>query len=128
MYTCTHARCKPKSPRRSAARRVPRGSIRLVLELCEGGELYDRLIEHEYGYSEKEAAEILKQLFTALAYIHKQGIVHCDLKPDNFLFKDPSETSQIKIIDFGIFYNSHVSFLWLSLRDIMESSVKVISL
>ncbi len=77
-------------------------NLYIVMELCTGGELYDRLIEHEYGYSEKEAAEILKQLFTALAYIHKQGIVHCDLKPDNFLFKDPSETSQIKIIDFGM--------------------------
>jgi len=74
----------------------------IVMELCKGGELYDRLIEHSHGYSEKQAAKILRQLFSAVGYMHKNGFVHCDLKPDNFLFKSKSEDSIIKIIDFGM--------------------------
>eukprot|EP00471_Norrisiella_sphaerica_P005898 CAMPEP_0184482380 /NCGR_PEP_ID=MMETSP0113_2-20130426/3945_1 /TAXON_ID=91329 /ORGANISM="Norrisiella sphaerica, Strain BC52" /LENGTH=527 /DNA_ID=CAMNT_0026862075 /DNA_START=29 /DNA_END=1609 /DNA_ORIENTATION=+ len=74
----------------------------IVMELCEGGELYDRLIEHSHGYSEKQAARILRQLFDAVAYMHRNEFVHCDLKPDNFLFKNKSEESSIKIIDFGM--------------------------
>eukprot|EP00954_Amorphochlora_amoebiformis_P011366 889646-Amorphochlora_amoeboformis.AAC.1 len=74
----------------------------IVMELCNGGELYDRLIQHAHGYSEMQASKILGQLFDAVNYMHKHGVVHCDLKPDNFLFKDPSENSIIKIIDFGM--------------------------
>ena len=70
----------------------------LILELCEGGQLYKRVINR--SIKEKEAARIMKQLIRALMYLHSKGIVHRDLKPENMLFE--KDTDLIKIIDFGI--------------------------
>ena len=47
-----------------------------------GGELFDRIVEREH-FSEREAKEIMKQLFDAINYLHKAGIVHRDLKVCN---------------------------------------------
>merc|ERR1712046_208271 len=60
------------------------GSIRLVLELCEGGELYDRIQQKQY-YAEHEAKACCRNLLEAVAYIHGKGIMHRDLKPENIL-------------------------------------------
>lgn len=77
----------------------------LVLELCTGGELFDRIQEYrerEQMYTEKEASSILRQLMEGLKYLHERKIAHCDLKPDNFMFKAKNENRPIKIIDFGM--------------------------
>lgn len=76
-------------------------SIYLVLEKCEGGELFDRIIEKEF-FSEKEAARIFKQILQAINYCHNNGVCHRDLKPENFIFATKEESSDIKIIDFGL--------------------------
>lgn len=73
----------------------------LVMECCEGGELFDRIKERG-SYSEKDASVILKQICQGIAYMHENHIAHCDLKPDNFLFLTPDQNSIIKIIDFGM--------------------------
>jgi calcium-dependent protein kinase len=73
----------------------------LVTELCSGGELFDR-IKARGQYNEKDAATTLRQIVSGLAYLHKNKIAHCDLKPDNFLFLAPSEDSLAKVIDFGM--------------------------
>lgn len=78
-----------------------RNELQIVTELCDGGELFER-ISRKGSYSEKEAAAIFAQLLQGIAYMHEKEIIHCDLKPDNFLFKDKTETSTIKIIDFGM--------------------------
>ncbi|XP_072955158.1 calcium and calcium/calmodulin-dependent serine/threonine-protein kinase-like isoform X2 [Typha angustifolia] len=75
--------------------------IHLVLELCSGGELFDRIVAHE-RYSEYEAAVVVHQITSGLAALHKAGIVHRDLKPENCLFLDRSEHSTLKIMDFGL--------------------------
>mmetsp|Transcript_45608 Transcript_45608/g.52525 ORF Transcript_45608/g.52525 Transcript_45608/m.52525 type:complete len:475 (+) Transcript_45608:69-1493(+) len=75
--------------------------VHLVMEICTGGELFDRIIKKGY-FSEKDAAVIFKQMISALAFCHKNGICHRDLKPENFLFSDPSDTATIKMIDFGL--------------------------
>ncbi|GAB5365581.1 hypothetical protein AAMO2058_001070500 [Amorphochlora amoebiformis] len=73
----------------------------MAMELCTGGELFDRIIEKK-KHTEHEAADTLYMLFQGLEYIHHHGLAHCDLKPDNFLFLDKSPNSPIKIIDFGM--------------------------
>jgi calcium-dependent protein kinase len=72
----------------------------LVMELCSGGELFDR-IKDKGSFSEKEAAVCLRQMCEGLKHMHAKGVAHCDLKPDNFLFA-ASSSEQIKIIDFGM--------------------------
>lgn len=56
----------------------------LVTELLEGGELFDRIVSKE-SYNEKEARNVCKTLFDALAYCHQKNIAHRDLKPENLL-------------------------------------------
>jgi len=79
--------------------------IDLIMEECKGGELFERIIrniENQKNYSEKIAAKIFKQIISAIAYCHSQGICHRDLKPENILFLSEEEDSPIKVIDFGL--------------------------
>lgn len=73
----------------------------LVTELCEGGELFDRIVKNEY-FNEQLAAKTFKMVLMALNYCHSQNIVHRDLKPENFLYSNNDEDSDLKIIDFGL--------------------------
>ena len=78
-------------------------NIYLVMELCTGGELFDRIIESG-TMTEKQASIIMRQMLRAINYMHGCNIMHRDLKPENFLFKnkDPVEKTELKIIDFGL--------------------------
>ena len=79
--------------------------IYLIMELCTGGELFDKIIKNtENGkpFTEQQVAHIFKQMMSAVNYCHKNGIVHRDLKPENLLYFDQSEDSPIKVIDFGM--------------------------
>lgn len=76
--------------------------IYIVMELCQGGELLDRILSRGGKYSEEDAKLIMAQILSAVSYFHLQGIVHRDLKPENFLFSSQDEKSQLKAIDFGL--------------------------
>jgi len=73
----------------------------LILDLLEGGELFDRIIEKGH-FSEKDAATSFAQMVSALAYLHSIQIVHRDLKPENLLFESKQPGAQMKLIDFGL--------------------------
>jgi len=74
----------------------------IVLEFLTGGELFDRIVEAPgQHFTEKTAADIMRQLMHALKYLHGKKIVHRDLKPENFLLADKTEHAKIKIADFG---------------------------
>ncbi|XP_045800483.1 calcium and calcium/calmodulin-dependent serine/threonine-protein kinase DMI-3 [Trifolium pratense] len=75
--------------------------VHLVLELCSGGELFDRIVAQD-KYSETEAATVVHQIASGLEAIHKANIVHRDLKPENCLFLDVRKDSSLKIMDFGL--------------------------
>ena len=79
--------------------------IYLIMELCTGGELFDRIVQNtENGiqFTEKQAASLFRQMMSAINYCHKNGIVHRDLKPENLLYLNKNENSPIKVIDFGM--------------------------
>jgi calcium-dependent protein kinase len=77
--------------------------IYLVQELCVGGELFDRLDEQpDYHYTESECARLTKQMLSAVRYLHSKGIIHRDLKLENFLFSSKKADSELKMIDFGL--------------------------
>jgi len=78
-------------------------NIYLVMELCLGGELFDRIIESGH-FTEVQAAILMQQIVRAIYYMHENRVCHRDLKPENFLFltKDSIEKNLLKIIDFGL--------------------------
>jgi len=71
----------------------------LVMECMEGGELFERLTEVK-RFCEHDAADAIWQMLLALNYIHSHGIVHRDIKLENFLY-DKKGSSHLKLIDFG---------------------------
>ena len=82
--------------------------IFLVQELCHGGELFDKLEDQEdYHYNEGECARLVKQMLSSVRYIHSKGIVHRDLKLENFLFATKENDSELKLIDFGLSKHFH---------------------
>ena len=66
----------------------------IVMELLEGGDLFDRIIS-KARYSEKNAAKTVKTVAIALKYIHSQGVVHRDLKPENLLYKAAGDDAEL---------------------------------
>ncbi|CDY10803.1 BnaA05g11330D [Brassica napus] len=74
--------------------------IHVVMELCGGGELSSRIEAHSY-YSEKDSAGILKSVVIALQTCHSMGVIHRDVKPENFLFSSEVENTVLKAIGFG---------------------------
>jgi calcium-dependent protein kinase len=77
--------------------------IYLVQELCVGGELFDRLDEQpDFHYTEAQCARLIKQMLCSVRYIHSKGIIHRDLKLENFLFSTRHPDSDLKMIDFGL--------------------------
>ncbi|XP_062091319.1 CDPK-related kinase 3 isoform X2 [Humulus lupulus] len=77
-------------------------NVYIVMELCEGGELLDRILSRGGKYAEEDAKVIVVQILSVVAFCHLQGVVHRDLKPENFLFASKSEDSDMKLIDFGL--------------------------
>ncbi|KAD6795892.1 hypothetical protein R6Q59_020198 [Mikania micrantha] len=77
-------------------------NVYVVMELCEGGELLDRILARGGKYSEDDAKAVLTQILSVIAFCHLQGVVHRDLKPENFLFMSKDEKSPLKAIDFGL--------------------------
>jgi calcium/calmodulin-dependent protein kinase I len=75
--------------------------VYIVMELVEGSELFDRIVDKGY-YSEKNAINIVNQILSAVEYLHSQGIAHRDLKPENLLCSGSDESEIVKIADFGL--------------------------
>ncbi|XP_045482727.1 calcium/calmodulin-dependent protein kinase type 1-like [Harmonia axyridis] len=78
-----------------------KSKVYLIMELVTGGELFDRIVE-KGSYTEKDAADLIRQVLEAVDYMHEQGVVHRDLKPENLLYYNSDENSKIMISDFGL--------------------------
>lgn len=76
-------------------------NVHLVMELCEGGELFDRIVARGH-YSERAAAGVARTIMEVVRMCHENGVMHRDLKPENFLFANKKENSLLKAIDFGL--------------------------
>lgn len=76
-------------------------SVYLIMELCKGGELFDRIIERGH-YTEKKAADLSRVIVGVVEACHSLGVMHRDLKPENFLFVNWDEEAPLKSIDFGL--------------------------
>ncbi|XP_062224253.1 calcium-dependent protein kinase 2-like isoform X1 [Phragmites australis] len=76
-------------------------SVHLVMELCAGGELFDRIIA-KGKYTERAAAALLRTIVEIVHTCHSLGVIHRDLKPENFLLLSKDEHAPLKATDFGL--------------------------
>jgi CRP-like cAMP-binding protein/serine/threonine protein kinase len=86
----------------------------LVTELCEGGDLLDRLISCG-PYDELTAARVFVKTASALNHVHLSGYAHGDVKPENIAFVSKGNTrndpnaDDVRLIDFGSTKDLHTS-------------------
>ncbi|XP_037779033.1 MAP kinase-interacting serine/threonine-protein kinase 1-like [Penaeus monodon] len=84
----------------------------LVFEKLYGGPLLSH-IQRRTHFTEAEASMVIRDLASALAFLHSKGIAHRDLKPENILCVYPDQLCPVKICDFdlgsGIKFNSNLS-------------------
>ena len=78
-------------------------TVYLVMELCEGGELFDQVTNpSRKGFPEPQAAKLMRDMMSSVKYLHEHNIVHRDIKLENYLFEKPGTFSCLKLIDFGL--------------------------
>jgi len=84
----------------------------LIFEKVTGGQLLDHIQRRKF-FTEREALSIVKDIASALEFLHKKGIAHRDLKPENILCQYEDQLCPVKVCDFdlgsGIKFNSGVS-------------------
>ncbi|KAF6175876.1 hypothetical protein GIB67_003364 [Kingdonia uniflora] len=76
-------------------------AVHLVMELCKGGELFDRIVARGH-YTERAATVIAKTIMEVVQSCHIHGVIHRQLKPESFLFANKMEIATLKAIDFGL--------------------------
>ncbi|KAK5101480.1 hypothetical protein LTR24_000536 [Lithohypha guttulata] len=90
---------------------VTEKTVWLVLEFCQGDELYNYLVTHgQHGLPVEKVQRIFAQLAGAVSYIHSKSCVHRDLKLENVLL---DKTGDVKLVDFGFTreYEGKASYL-----------------
>ncbi|KAG7568034.1 Protein kinase domain [Arabidopsis thaliana x Arabidopsis arenosa] len=75
--------------------------VHIVMDVCEGGELFDRIVSKGH-FSEREAVKLIKTILGVVEACHSLGVMHRDLKPENFLFDSESDDAKLKAMDFGL--------------------------
>lgn len=75
--------------------------ICLLLELIEGGELFERVIDDDFVLTERACAIFMRQICEGIQFIHLQHVLHLDMKPENILCLTRAG-NRIKLIDFGL--------------------------
>ena len=77
--------------------------LHVVMELQRGGNLF-QYIKRNGGVREERAVPLVRHIVSGLKSIHKQGIIHKDLKPENVLLSEEGEEKQLcaKLCDFGL--------------------------
>ena len=73
----------------------------IVMEHCKGGELFDEILKQQQ-FSEHQTAQMMKQVFSCISYLHSIGVAHRDIKPENLLLEEKDDILNIKLIDFGV--------------------------
>uniref|UniRef100_A0A9I9DEJ3 Protein kinase domain-containing protein n=1 Tax=Cucumis melo TaxID=3656 RepID=A0A9I9DEJ3_CUCME len=94
-YLCTDRKTKEALACKSISKRKVRTAVDIedVMELCEGDELFDRIVSRGH-YTERAAANVAR----TIAERHAKGFMHRDLKGENFLFANKKEHSPLKAI------------------------------
>ncbi|CAI5788072.1 serine/threonine-protein kinase 17A [Podarcis lilfordi] len=77
--------------------------IILVLEYAAGGEIFDQCVaERDDAFKEKEVKRLMRQILEGVSFLHRNNVVHLDLKPQNILLTSESPLGDVRIVDFGL--------------------------
>lgn len=100
--------------------------VHICMELCNGGELLDRITKERF-LSEVVCADIMHQILSAIAYMHDRGITHRDLKPENLLLANETGWT-VKVCDFGLskFYDDNTTRMSARLGTVYYMSPEVL--
>lgn len=71
------------------------------MELCQGGELFERISERKH-YPEPEAAMVCRTLVSVVQHCQSHGVMHRDLKPENILLLSKESNTDVKVVDYGL--------------------------
>eukprot|EP00891_Asterochloris_glomerata_P005079 jgi/Astpho2/5079/Aster-08016 len=98
-----------------------RHHVHLVMELCSGGELFDRIVAKGH-YRQGSYPQMVRTMLKVVAHCHSLGVIHRDLKPENFLLATKASDAELKATDFGlsVFYRPGQEF-----KDIVGSAYYV---
>lgn len=94
-------------------------AVHLVLELCEGSDVLERILVTNGRLPEHEISLLFVQMLFAVSHLHSRGVVHRDLKPEHFLFTrrepellpGPPKQAALKVIDFGLSHDADAAFV-----------------
>jgi len=75
--------------------------VNIVLECCEGGDLFERL-QQDGWFDEAVVVKYMQQLVMAVEHLHGFGVAHRDIKLDNLMLESLAPDADIKLIDFGL--------------------------
>lgn len=102
-YFCTYEKFGPEEDEvpNCEEEEAPHLFLYSILEVCEGGDLYEAIDTHYCNVPEKLAAKYLLDAIAALELVHAEKIIHCDVKPANFLI-DNHKNNTLKLADFGM--------------------------
>jgi serine/threonine protein kinase len=75
-----------------------KNNLFIVMELLSGGDLQFHILNYDYYFTETQLKFLMTNLILGIEYIHKKGLIHCNLKPDNIMFDSHGFA---KIIGFG---------------------------
>ncbi|CAD8134701.1 unnamed protein product [Paramecium pentaurelia] len=81
-------------------------SLYMVLDLLEGGSLYDK-VKNRPQFNSFEIEVLIFTLLEGLQHMHSKHIMHRDLKPENILFRKPNNIQSVCIADFGLAQNAN---------------------
>uniref|UniRef100_A0A8C5G6S7 non-specific serine/threonine protein kinase n=1 Tax=Gouania willdenowi TaxID=441366 RepID=A0A8C5G6S7_GOUWI len=74
----------------------------IIMECMEGGELFSRIqARGDQAFTEREASEIMRDIGTAINFLHNINIAHRDIKPENLLYTTKEKNAILKLTDFG---------------------------
>jgi calcium-dependent protein kinase len=74
----------------------------IVMDHFKQGDLYERLIKN-HKFCETCTSRIMRQIFSALAFLHSKGLAHRDIKLENMLLEENDSEILVKITDFDTF-------------------------
>ncbi|XP_021465254.2 MAP kinase-activated protein kinase 2 isoform X2 [Oncorhynchus mykiss] len=74
----------------------------IIMECMQGGELFSRIqARGDQAFTEREGSEIMRDIGTAIEFLHNMNIAHRDIKPENLLYTHQKSNGTLKLTDFG---------------------------